>query len=60
MAAGVDDGEIGELDHALFQHLIESVGAHGPQNRAKAMQILRARLKDYYDRLEREKIEKER
>ncbi len=30
------------------------------QNRAKAMQILRARLKDYYDRLEREKIEKER
>lgn len=28
------------------------------QNRAKAMQILRARLKDYYDRLEREKIEK--
>ncbi|MDQ7055383.1 MAG: peptide chain release factor 1 [Persephonella sp.] len=30
------------------------------QNRAKAMQILRARLKDYYDRLERQKIEKER
>ncbi len=30
------------------------------QNRAKAMQILRARLKDYYDRIEREKIEKER
>jgi len=30
------------------------------QNRAKAMQILRARLKDHYDRLEREKIEKER
>ncbi len=30
------------------------------QNRAKAMQILRARLKDYYDRMEREKIEKER
>ncbi|RMA93049.1 peptide chain release factor 1 [Hydrogenothermus marinus] len=30
------------------------------QNRAKAMQILRTRLKDYYDRIEREKIEKER
>lgn len=30
------------------------------QNRAKAMRILRAKLKDYYDRLEREKIAKER
>ncbi|MCX7761141.1 MAG: peptide chain release factor 1 [Hydrogenothermaceae bacterium] len=30
------------------------------QNRLKAMQILRARLKDYYDRIEREKIAKER
>jgi len=30
------------------------------QNRAKAMRILRARLKDYYDRINREKIEKER
>lgn len=30
------------------------------QNRMKAMQILRARLKDLYDRLEREKIAKER
>lgn len=30
------------------------------QNRAKAMQILRARLKDYYDRIERQKIEQER
>lgn len=30
------------------------------QNRMKAMQILRARLKDYYDRIEREKIAKER
>ena len=30
------------------------------QNRAKAMRILRAKLKDYYDKLEREKIAKER
>jgi peptide chain release factor 1 len=30
------------------------------QNKMKAMQILRARLKDYYERLEREKIAKER
>jgi peptide chain release factor 1 len=30
------------------------------QNRAKAMRILRARLKDHYDRINREKIEKER
>lgn len=30
------------------------------QNKLKAMQILRARLKDYYDRLEKEKIAKER
>lgn len=30
------------------------------QNRMKAMQILRARLKDHYDRIEREKIAKER
>lgn len=30
------------------------------QNRMKAMQILRARLKDLYDRIEREKIAKER
>jgi len=30
------------------------------QNKIKAMQILRARLKDYYERLEKEKIAKER
>jgi len=30
------------------------------QNKMKAMQILRARLKDYYERLEKEKIAKER
>lgn len=30
------------------------------QNKLKAMQILRARLKDYYERLEKEKIDKER
>ena len=30
------------------------------QNRAKAMQILRARLKDYYDRIQQEKIKSER
>ncbi len=30
------------------------------QNRAKAMQILRARLKDYYDRIQQDKIKSER
>ncbi len=30
------------------------------QNKMKAMQILRARVKDYYDRIEREKLKKEK
>ncbi|NPA51961.1 MAG: peptide chain release factor 1 [Aquificae bacterium] len=30
------------------------------QNKTKAMQILRARVKDYYDRIEREKLKKEK